>query len=108
MHRALPITLVLLAACDGFGGKNDAVQCDAPCPDGSRRAAFDAVIRGAGFTVIGSECESVCEPILPCTPPNLPSVNANGDYQCEPIEGYVELVAADDIDWSWVDQWEAP
>ncbi len=108
MKRWLPF--LLLMACDpaGGGGVNaDGADCGDICPEGTRKASFDAVIRGTGQTIIGEECETVCETIVPCTPPNIPVISADS-YNCSPLESFVSFEDDVDVDFSWADEWVSP
>lgn len=95
------VLVVLLGACAGGDP-----ECSEACPDGTRRATFDeaAAARGQQFYVQQS-CETLCEPVQPCVPPNIPVVTAD-DYQCAPLEGFADIPAAADIDFSFALEWE--
>ena len=104
-HRALWALLALpaLVSCSG------AADCADACPAGTRQASFDitAAVSGQQFYVEAS-CETVCETVQPCLPPNVPSISAD-TYRCAPLEGFADIPPADEIDFSYADGWaDAP
>ena len=112
MQRILPL-LGLIACATPSGSKDDpsdtdSLDCGDVCPEGTRKSSFEAVIRGQGGTIVGEECETVCETIVPCSSPNVPTITATS-YACEPLEGYVKQIPPDvEVDFSWADNWVRP
>lgn len=92
--------LLALAGCNG-------ADCSDACPDGTRRASFDETLAASGQQFyVYQTCETLCETIQPCVPPNIPTVTADA-YRCAPLEGFADIPPADDIDFSFVDDWAA-
>lgn len=107
-RRALASILLGAVACSGGGGGGDdatPLECSNECPEGSRRTSYDKVVAGDAAVVVSSECETACEPILPCTYPNLPLIKDDGsgkvEYSCEPLEGYTNIPKDNEVDFSW-------
>ncbi len=104
--------LLLLTGC-GSGGKESGAtglnsqDCGDVCPEGTRKASFDAVVRGTGQAIIGEDCETICETIVPCSPPNVPTITESA-YVCAPLEGFVDFPADSEVDFSWADGWVQP
>ena len=109
--RSVLLILVIGCGADGPAGEGqvntDGVDCGDICPEGTRKASFDAVIRGTGQAILGEECETICESIVPCSPPNVPEITATS-YACAPLEGYVAFPPDSEVDFAWASGWVTP
>lgn len=103
MLAGAPIAMGL--GCNAESAESaDAVQCSNECPDGTSRSTYDKVVAGDAKVVVSDECETSCQPILPCTYPNIPLIADQGGiakYSCEPLEGYTAIPKDDEVDFSW-------
>lgn len=101
------VSLLWLAACAGGGdaSENPAV-CEAGCPDGTRGARYEAVVRGQAGVVAAGECESVCEPITSCLAPQVPVISADS-HACVSIDGISGIPADAEVDFSFTEAWAA-
>lgn len=109
MGRVALLLLLIGCGSDGRSKLNDGgeVDCGDICPDGTRKASFDAVIRGTGQAIVGEECETICESIVPCSPPNVPQITRDS-YSCSPLEGFVQFEEDALVDFGWADGWVQP
>lgn len=99
-ERLLALAVLLLCAPAAAQ-----VECSASCPDGTRRASYDAVARGEGGVVLAATCEVFCEPILTCTAPSVPRVSADS-YACEPLPGYSSIAPDVQVDFAFAAAWD--
>lgn len=98
--------LAAVAAVSGScaGSSLEKVSCSDECPAGTRRTSYDKVVAGDAFTLVGSDCEIICEAILPCVAPNVPRAtrDASGTtYVCEPFDGFSAIPTDAEVDFSW-------
>lgn len=98
------ITALLLLACSGGLGDPDAPTCDQPCPEGTRKSTFEAVLRGEAGVAVGASCESYCEPITTCLAPQVPVITGD-TYACASVEGISSITPDDAVDFSFTDAW---
>jgi hypothetical protein len=103
---ALLAWLPLTACADGArGGQDDnPVSCEAGCPEGTRGARYEAVVRGSAGVVAAGECESVCEPITTCLAPQVPVITADS-YACVSVEGISSIPEDAEVDFSFTQAW---
>ena len=87
--------------------------CTPFCPAGSRLATFAKTERalaqdtfGGAFLYVKEGCETYCEPLIRCVPPNVPVV-AQDDFRCQLLPGYSRLEAPDEVDLSFGTLWDA-
>lgn len=106
--RAWWLGAAWLVGCPaGSGGDPPEVTCDAVCPEGTRLAAWEQVVVGQGFVVVGERCEAACEPITHCRPPTIP-VLGEDSWACVALDGWSEFTPDAEVDFSWADVWVAP
>jgi hypothetical protein len=82
--------------------------CNDTCPDGTYEVDYERVVTGRAAVITGYRCEQYCEPILPCPPPNVPTIVKVGDeneYSCAPLEGFSTIPSPNDIDFSFAEGW---
>ena len=97
--------IAMVLGCNAEGSEaGDAVKCSTECPDGTSKSTYDKVVAGDAKVIVSDECETACQPILPCTYPNIPLIAEQGGtakYSCEPLEGYTAIPKDNEVDFSW-------
>ena len=83
-------------------------ECADECPDGTIRTSYEKVVTGKAAVITGYRCETYCEALLPCPPPNVPTivkVGGENEYSCAPLQGFSTIPAPGDIDFSFAQGW---
>lgn len=113
------VVCVATAACAAAdaGDRSVTRQAQAPactqqCPDGARIATFKTTASeiaadtfGGAFLYVTDGCETYCEPLTRCLPPNVPVVS-QGAFQCQLLPGYTKLPAPETVDLSFGTLWD--
>jgi hypothetical protein len=86
--------------------------CTASCPAGARIATFATTEKalaqdtfGGAFLYVKEGCETYCEPLTRCVPPNVPVVK-DDTFACQLLPGFTRLEAPDTVDLSFGQLWD--